>query len=684
MAGRIRIAADAPLGVRYWRLWTAQGATPAMKFVVGDLPEIVEKEIEGDPVPVEVKLPVTINGRIFPREDVDVWSFEARKGQSITCEVCAARLGSPLDSRLEVHDPHGRRIAEDDDTFGSDSFVRFTAAEDGKYQVRIHDVNFHGGQAYVYRLTLTADPHVDRVYPLGGRRGSAVHLELTGQGVPARPVEVALPATGPSDYFHRVSFGGKPSNPFLLDLDDLPEYLETEPNDRPDHVKPLSLPAMANGRIGRPGDRDYWAFTGRKGMANVFELRASQLGSPLYGVLTVSDAQGKELGRAESPDGLSDPSLHFTAPADGTYLVRVEDRFPNRGGPAYAYRLRMAETAVPDFRLHLASDVLALNRGTQGKLKVLVERQGGVSGPIDLTLEGVPSDVTATGTTVAAQQGAAEVTLKAEHSAVIRAVRLKVRGSAKVSGRMVTRTAMLPAPRGLSGVDSVLLAVTVATPFKVVSHYDQRWAPRGTVFHRHYHIDRGGYLGPFEVSLSDRQARHLQGITGPTVLVPPGVSECDYAVSFPPWMETGRTARACVMAVGTLKDADGSEHTVSFSSVQPNEQVIAVIEPGRLGVSIERTSYTATPGAALAMPVRLSRGKSLRGAAKLELIVPAHLRGIAAEPVIVPVDQTSARLLVHFRLGLQGPFNAPLVIRSTVLDKGEPVVAETKVELQPP
>src|SRR5437764_13213989 len=39
MAGRIRIAADAAPGPRYWRLATAQGATAAMKVMVGDLPE---------------------------------------------------------------------------------------------------------------------------------------------------------------------------------------------------------------------------------------------------------------------------------------------------------------------------------------------------------------------------------------------------------------------------------------------------------------------------------------------------------------------------------------------------------------------------------------------------------------------------------------------------------------------
>ena len=89
-----------------------------MKFMVGDLPEIVEEEIDGDPVPVKVTLPVTINGRIFPREDVDIWTFAAKKGQSVWCEVHAARLGSPLEARLEIRDAQGRRLAESDDARG--------------------------------------------------------------------------------------------------------------------------------------------------------------------------------------------------------------------------------------------------------------------------------------------------------------------------------------------------------------------------------------------------------------------------------------------------------------------------------------------------------------------------------------------------------------------------------------
>src|SRR4051794_25761633 len=72
MAGEVVVARDTAVGIRHGRLWTSEGAHPSLAFMVGDLPEIVEQETE-DPAPVEVKLPVTINGRIYPRENVDVW-----------------------------------------------------------------------------------------------------------------------------------------------------------------------------------------------------------------------------------------------------------------------------------------------------------------------------------------------------------------------------------------------------------------------------------------------------------------------------------------------------------------------------------------------------------------------------------------------------------------------------------
>jgi len=678
MAGKVSIATDSALGLRHWRLWTAQGATPALKFVVGDLPEVVEQEIEGDPVPVEVTPPLTINGRIFPRENVDVWTFAAKKGQAYTCEVNAARLGSPLEARLEVLGPDGRRLAEMV-AEGSDPVLRFTAPADGKYAVRIQDVNAHGGQAYVYRLTITGGPYVDRVYPLGGRRGTTTKFEMFGQALPAMPVAVALPADGPQDYTARINAGGQLTNAVLLDLDDLPEYLEGPTK------MPVAGPAVLNGRIAKPGDVGTWDLTLKKGEAMDVELRASRLGSPLRGVLTVLDAAGKELARADAVGtGQADPSLRFTPPADGTYRVRVEERFRHRGGPEFAYRLRVAPPAtLRDFRLTLVSDVMAVHREAKAGWKVMVERLGGFNEPITLTVEGLPPGVTSKPTTIAAGQTAGDIAVIAEKSARIQATRLTIRGSAKVGAQTVTRTAVLRGGRGVPDIDSMLFAVKVETPFQIVGEYDMRWAARGTVHHRKYHIERNGYDGPIEVMLADHQARHLQGVTGPTIVVPAGATEFDYAVTLPPWMETGRTSRTCVMALATLKDADG-EHVVSFTSINTNEQVVTVVEPGRLGVETERGSITAMPGQAVEVGITISRARGLEGPVRVELAAPGHMSFVSAAAVEVPAGQTKAVLSLRFAAAARGPYNMPVVIRATLMRKGEPVVGEAKLDIRPP
>ena len=142
------------------------------------------------------------------------------------------------------------------------------------------------------------------------------------------------------------------------------------------------------------------------------------------------------------------------------------------------------------------------------------------------------------------------------------------------------------------------------------------WASRGSVGKRRYHIQRNGFAGPLTVSLADRQARHLQGATGPTITVPPGVSDFEYPVTLPPWMEIGRTCRVCVMATGVIKDADGSAHTVSFNSVAQNEQYVAVIEAGRLDVSVDRPSLRVEVGKSVTVPVTVSRARGLQGAVR--------------------------------------------------------------------
>src|SRR5262249_46313233 len=190
----------------------------------------------------------------------------------------------------------------------------------------------------------------------GGSRGS---FQLGGQGLPDGPQAIDLPAVASTPHQHRLTVGGKLTNPFPLDLDDLPEVIESD-------GKPagqLTVPVIANGRISKPGETDRWSFTARKGDALDIELRAQRLGSLVTGVLSIEDDKGKSLARAEAAAAGKDPNLRFAVPADGTYTVVVSERFRTLGGPEYAYRLRLARPEAADFRLRLGADTVPILRG---------------------------------------------------------------------------------------------------------------------------------------------------------------------------------------------------------------------------------------------------------------------------------------------------------------------------------
>ena len=313
-------------------------------------------------------------------------------------------------------------------------------------------------------------------------------------------------------------------------------------------------------------------------------------------------------------------------------------------------------------------------------MHIVADRQGGYAGPVALRIEGLPAGVAAANTTIAAGQSATDITLTATAFAALGTAHLTIQGSATIEGQTVTRTATLPAAPGESAVDSVLLVVGLKAPFKLVGAFDLRLAPRGSVFRRRYKIERNGFTGTLEVSLADRQMRHLQGVTGPTITVPPGTDEFEYAVRLPPWMETGRTSRACIMAVGVIKEG-GADYTVGYSSDAQNDQVIAVVETGRLGIETDRRSVAAAPGGQATVTVRVRRGKGLSGPVKLELIRPDHVHGLSAEPVTIPADQSRATFSLRFASGEMGPFNMPVVLRATLHDAAGPTVAETKLEI---
>ncbi len=683
-AGCVTISPDAELGFRRWRAWTDQGVTPSMKFVVGDLPEIIEQEIDGRPLPVLVRAPVTINGRIFPREDIDVWEVEARAGETFTCEVMAARLGSPLDSRLEVIGPDGSRVAENTDGLGVDSRLRFTASRAGRYQIRVHDINYDGLQHFVYRLSITNGPYVDHIYPLGGKRGDTVAIRAFGQLLPGTPIEVQLPNLRTRDYRHQFVDGQQRSNPVLIELSDLPEVLEQEPNADLTQANPIAAPRVANGRIQSAGDVDVWKFEAKKGEQLLFDIHASQLGSHLDSVLTIHDANDKQLAESDDANGgQTDSRLEFKVPQDGTYAIRVADRFSRGGEAAFGYRLFVTPNeSEPDFALTVDTDALTLLRGGEAKLKVTARRLAGFQGAIELHVANLPAGVAVEGNKIAEKKPNCQLTFKADEKSKLQLARLKITGKATREDKELVRPVSVANPsRDDMLLDHLLLRVGIPTPFKVTGIFESKFVPLGSTHVRQYSLERNGFTGPVTISLSDRQVRHLQGVTGPTIVVPPGQSEFIFPIKLAPWSEIGRTSRTTVMAVGELQDEDGVTHKVSYTSHEQADQIIILADPSQLSVRAGKGSLIARPGTSVDLPVTVGRGRDIRGEVRVEVVTAKHIQGVVCESLVLKEHESDGTLKIAFAEGQVGPFNMPLIIRATAQVKGHPYTAETAIDV---
>jgi hypothetical protein len=103
---KIKAAADAAPGTRLPVSLTTSHGPPLNKptLVVGEFREV------GSPHGAVLTAPVTANGRISEPGIAETWRFHAKHSQRLILEINARRLGSPLDSVIEVLDAAGRPV----------------------------------------------------------------------------------------------------------------------------------------------------------------------------------------------------------------------------------------------------------------------------------------------------------------------------------------------------------------------------------------------------------------------------------------------------------------------------------------------------------------------------------------------------------------------------------------------
>jgi len=470
----ITIAPDAKPGRREIRVITKLGVSNALPFYVGQVPEVARKPMKTAKKPVlgkehlaqrkrpkeeelvRITPPCTMNGQIAAGE-VNRYRFQATKGQRLVISAKARELvpyvadGVPgwFQAVLSIHDAAGRELAYNDDfRFNPDPLIYFEVPDDGDYVLTINEAIFRGRESFVYRITIGQLPFVTSIFPLGGRAGAPVKIEVNGWNLDKTSLAPPSKDAKPGRHLLCATNGKHISNYVPFALDTLPECLDKESNDDPSRAQKVTLPVIVNGRADRPGDWDVFEIAGKAGQTIVAEVLARRLGSPLDSFVKITGSDGRIIAlnddHYDAASGLNtdhaDSYLMVKLPSDGKYFIHLGDT-RRHAGKEYAYRLRISRPR-PDFVLRLIPSRICIRSRSSASVKVFAIRKDGFNGPIKLSFKDLPKGLVSTGSAIAAGKEYAGLTVKTSLIAMEKPVNLTVVGTASVGSRKIVHDAV--------------------------------------------------------------------------------------------------------------------------------------------------------------------------------------------------------------------------------------------------
>ncbi|MDP6636117.1 MAG: hypothetical protein QGG42_14550 [Phycisphaerae bacterium] len=470
----VTVEPDAKPGRREIRVITKRGISNAMSFYVGQVPEVARKPMKTCKKPVlgkehlaqrnrpteeeqmRITIPCTMNGQVAAGE-VNRYRFPASKGQRLLISAKARQLipyvadGVPgwFQAVLRLHDSKGKELAYNDDfRFQPDPVLYFEVPEDGDYVLSINEAIFRGRESFVYRITVGELPFITSVFPLGGRAGAPVKIEMNGWNLGKTTLAPPPKDAKPGRHLIAAANGKLVSNYVPFALDTLPECLEKESNDEPSKAQKVSLPIIVNGRADRPGDWDVFEVAGKAGQTIVAEVHARRLGSPFDSFVKITGADGKIIAlnddHHDAASGLNtdhaDSYLMVKLPADGKYFIHLGDT-RRHAGKEYAYRLRISQPR-PDFALRLIPSRIIMRSRASASAIIYAIRKDGFDGPIKLSFKGLPKGLESPGATLAAKKEVVRLGVKTSLTEMEKPVSLTVVGRATIGGREVTHDAV--------------------------------------------------------------------------------------------------------------------------------------------------------------------------------------------------------------------------------------------------
>ena len=201
-----------------------------------------------------------------------------------------------------------------------------------------------------------APPVLNTVFPAGGQVGQSVEVAVSGsnlQGLQALHCNVpgircerlepsrfrlTIPAGTPPGLYDLWAVGDNGvSAPRTFAIGNRVEQLEAEPNETVSAAMAVPLDIVFNGQLDKAGDSDHFRFEAKQGQRVVVECWAERIDSRLRAVLEIFDSTGRRLAVNRGYFGI-DPLIDFRVPADGSYVVKVQDLISS-GSAEHYYRL---------------------------------------------------------------------------------------------------------------------------------------------------------------------------------------------------------------------------------------------------------------------------------------------------------------------------------------------------------
>jgi hypothetical protein len=395
-------------GIAALRVATTNGASELTMFMIDDLPSAIETGTNRSIATAHhLRQPVAVDATTGELA-FDYYSFEAKKGETVSLDVVASRIGSKLDPVLRILDRQGHEVAFCEDAPGAvrDCRIQFRAPNTGQYLIELRDISYQGGPQYFYRLRLGKFAFATCTYPLTAPSGSdVIVLGPAGEQFKSGKFKMSAAAYAALGNAFVPARGCDPAG--------AEQVFEKEPNDKREQANQISVPGVVNGRFEKPNDRDWFQFKVEKDQRWVFAAGTRSLGSPCDVFLEVRDTNGKVIA-SSNPVGPQDTSLTHQFKESGQYLL-IAKELADRGAPDLAYQIE-AKQFEPRFEIAVDDDKIEGKAGGEASLAVSCTRSD-FSDKITVEFEGLPDGFTVEGTTMEAKKTNTTVKIKVPESA---------------------------------------------------------------------------------------------------------------------------------------------------------------------------------------------------------------------------------------------------------------------------